>query len=455
MITKLLEDIKNGKDWEEEIFNIACNIAVILAKLVFTRLDAEMFKLRDTKNLRFVNKREKTLITRFGQITINRNYFKDKEMNCCRHLLDEKLGIEKHKTISPRITSLSTMLATLMSFRVAGFAVSKLLPRSASISHQAIHTNLQKEAKKYDDNQRARMEALFKDGVVPFDLNQKEIDSLFVESDGCWINLQREEKKDMELKLGIAYEGLKQIAKDKFQTVNKLVFGGNYPSEEFWKGFLTKLNYKYKMGSIKNIFLGGDGAPWIKAGVDFLKNPKFYLDKFHQVQALMRAFSFKAEKAAKTLEAIETNKFDEALILLKDEEKANPKKAQIIQKTVTYLTNNKDHLVKGKEIEGLGAMESNIDKTLADRFKKRSMSWTKDGAHNMVKMIELRLNEPIENILTYFVPKQDQELSKAIKAVKKATKQDSGEWLNVVMPALVGSHADRPWVKMLRKIAHS
>ena len=37
-------------------------------------------------------------------------------------------------------------------------------------------------------------------------------------------------------------------------------------------------------------------------------------------------------------------------------------------------------------------MEGNIDKIMARRFKRRGMSWSKDGAHGLAKILALRSN---------------------------------------------------------------
>jgi hypothetical protein len=173
MITKLLEEIEKGKDWEDKIFNMSCEIASHIAKQVFTELDEKLAGQRNTKTLRLIDKRKKTLVTRFGSITINRNYYKDSESGNYRYLLDEKLGIEKHKNISPGLTSLSTLLATLMPFRNVSFCLDSLLPKSSSLSHQYIHKALQKEASMESQKQEIQTKALFENGEIPKDLKQK------------------------------------------------------------------------------------------------------------------------------------------------------------------------------------------------------------------------------------------------------------------------------------------
>ena len=46
--------------------------------------------------------------------------------------------------------------------------------------------------------------------------------------------------------------------------------------------------------------------------------------------------------------------------------------------------------VDGDGLRGLGAMEGNVDKLVANRMKKRGMSWRVIGAQRMVRLIGLR-----------------------------------------------------------------
>jgi hypothetical protein len=48
--------------------------------------------------------------------------------------------------------------------------------------------------------------------------------------------------------------------------------------------------------------------------------------------------------------------------------------------------------LKDKEIERTGAIESNINKVIASRFKKRGMSWSEKGALSLLKIKETILN---------------------------------------------------------------
>ena len=47
-------------------------------------------------------------------------------------------------------------------------------------------------------------------------------------------------------------------------------------------------------------------------------------------------------------------------------------------------------IVGGDGLRGMGAIEGNVDKVIADRMKKRGMSWTRRGADRMARLISLR-----------------------------------------------------------------
>jgi len=76
-------------------------------------------------------------------------------------------------------------------------------------------------------------------------------------------------------------------------------------------------------------------------------------------------------------------------------------------KVVRYLRANRDGLAdyrlqdgfRDPTLRGLGAAEGNVDKVMANRFCKRGMAWTIEGARRMAKVLEAshngRLHESI------------------------------------------------------------
>ena len=67
-----------GMDWEEESYRRGCAYARELAERRLEALDDELMQCRP-KGLRLVGFRDKTLVTRFGDVTIRRRMYTDSD----------------------------------------------------------------------------------------------------------------------------------------------------------------------------------------------------------------------------------------------------------------------------------------------------------------------------------------------------------------------------------------
>ncbi len=77
-----------------------------------------------------------------------------------------------------------------------------------------------------------------------------------------------------------------------------------------------------------------------------------------------------------------------------------PQKRNELNELISYLVNNQVGInivdrfkEEGLPVNTMGAIEGNIDKILANCFKKRGMSWSPSGALNLVKVGQLLIND--------------------------------------------------------------
>ena len=104
---------------------------------------------------------------------------------------------------------------------------------------------------------------------------------------------------------------------------------------------------------------------------------------------------------------------------------------------------------------GLGAIEGDVDKLVANRMKKRGMSWAVKGAQRMAKLISLREMGKLHSRITQKdKPRVSQRPGRETIKDKRAPGKDNGTWLEVGVPALYGPHQNRPWAKILQALAH-
>ena len=111
--------------------------------------------------------------------------------------------------------------------------------------------------------------------------------------------------------------------------------------------------------------------------------------------------------------------------------------------------------VDGEGLRGLGAIEGNVDKLIADRMKKRGMSWTRRGADRMARLISLRERGDLNTWARcqsrpQHIPSREKMMLRGVQYQHS----DHGVWLSADLPALHGPHCDRPWAQVLRALAH-
>jgi hypothetical protein len=101
----------------------------------------------------------------------------------------------------------------------------------------------------------------------------------------------------------------------------------------------------------------------------------------------------------------EVDKIDRLLIGV--QQKVSSDEGKEVAQLRSYLMANSFGLrdyrleVDGDGLRGLGAIESNIDKLVANRMKKRSMSWTIKGAQRMSRLISLREMGKLHSWITH------------------------------------------------------
>lgn len=195
-------------------------------------------------------------------------------------------------------------------------------------------------------------------------------------------------------KLVYVHEGIDYERSTKKRKVLKKprYFGGIRDSEELWLEVSQYIDDTYDVDKIETVYISGDGAAWIKQGLNWIDKSKFVLDKYH-----LRKY-VKAATAHLKDEDIE-QEIDDAL---KEADKAWLKKAfaKILERTESetkrkavtdakrYILNNWAGIeikVDNYEIVGCSA-EGHVSHILSDRLISRPMGWSKNGADRMAQL---------------------------------------------------------------------
>ena len=444
---------------ENMLFEISQNITGKVFEKAITDIDNYLCIKRERGELKNTGKRKKYFLTRFGDILYSRTRYKDKD-NKSHYLLDEALNIKKNQRISLSRAMIECFLSTLSSYREVVTQARLLLGNFRS--HESIRRGVIKEAKLIIENQKKKLQKIrnleYQEGNPP--------DTAYVEADATYITLQKKGKEKggkLEVKLGIGYSGKEaryKTGKSK-RLKEKFTFIGT------GKDFMEKLSLlaeeRLSLSKAKKVLFGGDGDSWIISGVgDYFPSATYLLCFYHLFKRLREGLGRRKEEQKTIKDLLLSNQTDKALSKIEQMIRApyDLKEKDNLTKLYTYISRNRQGIanqviLKDQEIQRTGAIESNINKVIASRFKKRGMSWSEKGALSLLKIKETILNGEwddwweTERERNIKVGKYKPPLPASY--FKKET--ETSPLIEVTIPALRGPDQGKPWVGVLRELS--
>jgi hypothetical protein len=434
--------------WEEESYQIGCGAARQAALRRLEEIEKWLFQ-NYPQSWHVEGTRPRTLVTRFGEITLKRRLYKD-EKGVSHFLLDEYLGLLPGQLATPSLQETLVELATQKPFGQVSNTLAALT--AGVLSTGTIYQLLKKMANRAIEKEKADWQAVYGRGERTSP-GERQVRILFAEGDGTFIHLQREEQKHYEIKQAIAYENWERLSgkEARYQLVNKRVYCQGSEGIPFWEGASLEWDKQWDLEYLQEIIIGGDGASWIDSGINEIPGSRRQLDGFHLARACGRGW----EEGGTLYQAIRAGEIETAKQLL---ESLKPREGSGVQKARQYVKRN---LAKGQDWRtqsemtgrGLGTMESNEDKLVANRMKKRGLSWTIKGALRMNKAIQVAANGEIKLYCRRSTPARKRPSMRSFK-YSQVRSDKSQKWLEASLPALIGPHASRPWAKHLREMTN-
>jgi len=226
--------------------------------------------------------RTRTIITLWGEITYKRTEYIDRRTNKPYCYVDRKLGLLKRMRFDVAVCSLiyeaysrdvsMTSVGRNIGERIHGYSLSHNR-QLHYISRQSVWNILNR----------------FKEIHFPETPQETIPEVLYVMADEKYVPTQRDpnHKKRM-VKTAAVFESRKKVGKNRYELVNKRYF--SFLEGQFWPQFLDHLTNIYDLTKVKQIYIMGDGADWIKAGVNIINSQdvhvKYASDRFHVFQAI-------------------------------------------------------------------------------------------------------------------------------------------------------------------------
>lgn len=343
------------------------------------------------KEWQIVRKDPTSLLTSFGTIRYSRTYFKPKKGGTHRYLVDKIVGIDPHDRISSDVVINATEEAIESSYKKGGNKAAYVEEITKQTVMNIIH-DIEVEQPNIEVNEK------------------KEIKVLYIEADEDHVALQgKNAKKDDKGKsrklamprLVYVHEGIDFEKSTRKRKVLKNIryFGGEYKnSEQLWLEVAEYIDKIYEMDSVDIIYLSGDGASWIKQGLDWIPKSRFVLDNYHLNKYVKEATAHLDDEAItqglrdgldEADKCLVKRVFDKILEKTELETKQNA-----VKDAKRYILNNWSGIeikVDNYDIVGCSA-EGHISHIFSDRLSSRPKGWSTKGADQMSQLRVFKKN---------------------------------------------------------------
>lgn len=374
----------------------------------------ESWILERKKSFRKKDQREKKFQTIAGEVLRKRWRVFDWKEKRTRYPLDEWMGVGSDRA-TPALKESLVTAAVQRSFRQATAEVEQWtgVKRSVMTNWKLI--------------QSIAKEGMEKEPPVP-DWHLKPIPTLdpkikedpcpilAIDPDATYVHNQNKEEPDHEIKMAVMYTGKKPEGKTKkrFKLLEKhVLFSRSEDVRGFFNRTTTRAMSRYGAHRETQVVIHGDGDAWIKGlKEDYWDRSLIRLDPWHVGKKIRLATGLR-EVPKEWWKSIygKPDLLVSQLSMWKVQRTApGSREREKMEELIGYIRNNREGLLpSGVPLEvkkkypgmfkrGSGTIESNIGHGLADRFKQRRMSWSKEGLDHLSYLREKFLNGSPENV---------------------------------------------------------
>ena len=312
----------------------------------------------------------RTILTAIGELSYGRTYYSHKDGGY-EYLVDTALDIDKYDRISNGVSVALVGAACDMSY-----AKSSEYTIDSAVSRQTVMKHIR-------DREAAK----------PPDVHERrKVPVLHIDADEAHVTLVGGKRSIVPLVS--VYEGIVRKGKRGYcKNIFHISEYGKKP-EDLWIQVLEEIMARYDIEETR-IYLHGDGAKWIKTGLEWLPGAILVLDKYHKNKAIT-AMTAGLDKDARKIfnREIHSALNDNDVRFFKD--LANslisqlPSRKDIIIDAATYLNNHIEAIYVcsvDPEANFGGCTEPHVAHILSRRLSSFPLAWSEESLKQLAPML--------------------------------------------------------------------
>lgn len=381
----------NYIDLISNLDNSLCTIAKQSLVTIFEAIDKSYSNSIERKHKYHIKAHlPRTILTVFGEITFTRTFYTDRDNKGSYCYLDRFLGLKKHDYFDPYIKA-----------TIVEYSANNPIPTVVNMINDLIGNRIKLEDKiKYLNRQTIRNIILDSKLSNP-ELKQLDTpDTLYVIADEKWVHTQNNNNEDVMVKSIVVFDGIKD--KPRKSLNNKRIFA-SFKGNQFLEDTLDYLYYSYNLDKVRNIFVMGDGAKWIRTLTNHFQitnetNVIFALDKYHFKQAIHHICLDKSLENVLSSYVLNNNRKNFKLFC-EEFIKSYPHRTDTINQKKEYIINNWKNILNLYKYNLSCPMESQISHNIASLLTSRPKGYS---LKMLDKILKIRLlfknNENIKRL---------------------------------------------------------
>jgi len=465
LVQEMADLLKQSPDFEaleKGIYRLVQQATLRLLQAACAELDQQFMKNRDRKHLKIVHRKERTVLTPFGEVRIERRYYVDRESGQGRYLLDEALGLAPRQRLSPWARQLAVALAVEMPYHRAAEVLKHVTLGNVDIRAMSIWQEVQKAGRELGQQIEQRRRDVFERGVSP--KGQRKSSAVYVEADEVWVPARRSEGKraTIPVKVAVAYEGKGDVSAQRRRLQERCVHAGVAEGTTFWEECVAKFGEHWDFGAVERWYVGGDGAAFVKEGCAYFPGAQYRLDPFHLRRNLVESLRHDEKAYREVCAALATSDWEGVEQALKAaEHRSRGAQRQRVVQLRRYLRTNWEGIRELGVPVRLGAIEGQVFHHIARRMKRHGARWSVEGAGRLARLLASRANGELAEVVKTKWTAQPERMSHvfgkgAAEEREKSWRADIEGWLRARIPALNGPGSGAPWVKyVLRELVRA
>ena len=312
------------------------------------------------------DKRE--MLTLLGRLEYRRTYYK-KASGGYEYPVDKLAGVEAYERISEGVG-----LALVETSCKASYARASEYITGGQISKQTVMNKIRVASPR-------QKPAAY-----------RVVEELHVDADEDHVSLQ--DGSDTIVPLVSVYEGIERHGKrGACKNVFHISEYGKSPAA-LWEQVSDEIDRRYDLHKAK-IYLHGDGASWIKTGLEYLPNCEFVLDRYHKNKSIKQALSGIPRVSGCQYEnqirkALDAQDFKRLCSIWDTLLRRFPDREKTIRANMDYLLNNFDAITIGKREKASlngGCTEPHVSHILSARLSSRPIGWSRETLRRFVPIL--------------------------------------------------------------------